>query len=467
MNYFDKIQIIRNILNTDEVKLKTHVHSLLTDYADRAVLMKYSGKEIENSNPFRADFIGTRKYTDKKFFVKNFLYHMYRPEIRVGEGREGNLLLSYNLNQRFSELSKRLAGARKCFVLMTKTNVMFARRFSDVVIIKCDSLFYDKDIEKDLGFLTALVKQAVEKRTGVNWLEYSQILTKLESDLNRVTDALAALLKKNRIEQYITPFPGRYEELLINLACKKSDIVTKELCHGVNSHNLKNSDNVVPTFTDYLYVWNQQFYDNISSFGDMSRVKICKYPKFSYEEALKLNEKFKTQPVLTYFSQPTYDLGAKVSEVVTPEFAEEEGKWRAELFEILRSYAEQNQMRVRIRYHQGEKGRSYGCDRREEMSRLRSYGFEMSENSLEQDLFESAICLGVNTSALYEAHVMGRHVLQTYFARTGDTNYHNTIQVVRLGDLKRAISQNIGLKSKLVSDVFMNLEDFLSLHEKK
>ena len=70
-----------------------------------------------------------------------------------------------------------------------------------------------------------------------------------------------------------------------------------------------------------------------------------------------------------------------------------------------------------MRYHTGE--RSKDCDRTGERATLGSLGIELSANSFEQDLFESAICIGVNTSALYEAWVMGKEVRQVYFDGSG------------------------------------------------
>jgi hypothetical protein len=75
------------------------------------------------------------------------------------------------------------------------------------------------------------------------------------------------------------------------------------------------------------------------------------------------------------------------------------------------------------------------CDRTEEFIRVKEMGFETSDLSFDQDLFESHLCLGVNTSVLWEAMVSGKNVVQIICKLSGDVNFYPEVDRIELADL--------------------------------
>ena len=458
MNYLEKISKIDHVITKDLKQRYPCTWHLCFDFVEYALLYKESNRAVEAKNAFRSNLTGTRKLTDLKFLAKIVFYTLLKPRKK---SPEDSLLISFSLFHRFPRLTEKIIKNYNCVMLATRTNAKFAMQTPIEAYLKVDEVMYSSEVEIGLGELVPILRAHVLEFTTLDLEKNRELLTRLENGLVQIVDRLSLILRENNVTQYICPYCNRYEEILICLACKKLGIPSKEICHGVNSHKLVNSDNVVPTHADVLYVWNRQFYDNISGFEDHSRIKIGGYPKFDAGQMNEFKKKYRQKKLITYLSQATYDVGGRTDEPVTPEFVAKELAWRKEVFTVLNQLKEKFGYAVRIRYHQGEKGNNPYCDRAAERAQLEAQGFEFSTGPLEQDIFESEVCLGINTSALYEVYVMGQNVYQVYFEAAGADNYHNVIPVIKIEEIENGVTKTKTKTAAPKLDQLFNLESFL------
>ena len=459
MNYFDKISKIDHALGKTLKQEYPCLWPLLFDYVEHCLMYKESNRTITEKNPLKADFHGTRNLYEPKFLAKTLFYGFLKPQTEIPKE---SILISFSLFHRFPRLSEKLIKNYKCVMMATKSNVNFAKKTPLTNYLKTDHLMYTPRVEKLLAKLLPQIRQHVIQCTTLDRIGNSALLRDLENELTAIVSHLATVIKENNVTQYICPYCCRYEEILICLACKQLGIPSKEICHGVNSHKLINSDNVVPTHADFLYVWSQQFYDNISLFEDQSRIKIFGYPKFDASQIENFKKQYPVKKLITYLSQPTYDVGKRTDEPMVKDYIEKEAAWRKDLILNLNQLKVKYGYQIRIRYHQGEKVKSSDCDRTAERAQLAALGFSISTGPLEQDLFESELCLGINSSTIFEAYVMGRNAFQVYFEPTGKDNYHNVVPVIEVREIETKLQENQKRFTSPKSELLFDLQKFLA-----
>lgn len=458
MNYREKILRMRELLGA---QLKTRYplsYPFLAEYAERLLIYDSSNRKLERRNPGRCNFAHTRTITDLKHVARTWIYYTLKRKRPV---EQPSILISYNLQFRFPWLTERICQKYHVNMMASSFSAKIAASSPLKRFIKIDSIIYAKKIEKFFDRACSHLYQAVDSGTSLNLPFVSSSLAGLENCLREGVEKFGRLLYEHKVTQYICDLTARYEEIWICLACQKLGIPVKEICHGINAHNLEESDNVVPVNSDRLYVWSKQFYDNISLYEERDdKVRICGYPKFDSDQIEFFSRKYPRKRLITYFSQATYDVGSRTDVVIDAEFQREETVFREKMFAQLRKLKNEANYEIRIRYHQGERGLNDGCDRTEERRRLVEMGFEISENSFHQDLFESEICLGINTSCLFEAFVVGKAVYQLDFVLSGNVHFKE-IPIISTERIFEIVKNGV-FKGGVRHDQLMDLNWFLS-----
>ncbi len=433
MNYLQiRKEIERNI---GELEVNYPIaYSLAFDFLKRQISRKNIGDFNKVSHPLLSNYSSFRSFKRPRFLTNLFKYLTWpRSEINKKE----KILISFSLVFRFPYLYKRLLENYNIITLVTKSNLHQLSNVNRNYTLRADTLFYSQDQNKLINDFHEILFEAICNDKKINWEQYSHLLTSLEETLTKKVHKLSEWIKTSNISQYISAYSDRFEEILLCHAFKKLNLVSKEICHGVNAHSLKYSDNVVPENADILYVWSQQYYDNTIEFTDTSRLKVCGYPKYDEKQISHFQKKYSRKKLITFFSQSTYDIGATTSPEINDEFIAEERRFREALIEKLKILKEKHGYYIRFRYHPGETSAN-GVDRVSEKSLISKLGFETSTGSLEQDIFESEVCIGVNTSCLYEANILGCHVFQLDFKYCPSVHFKN-IPLVSEKDIHKII----------------------------
>ena len=442
MNYFEITRYVDDMLGARIKSQSPITYRLLQDYTKRLVLLKNAGRTVELSSTLFCDFGGYRSINNFRFVYKYLKYLNFRRTSddikRVGE--KPKILMSYNLNRRFPFLSKRVAEDAHVYQFVTALNIDLAEKTPAHNSIRLDHLFYKRGIGKNLSKLCEDLRECVKQDKIFNIVSLEDTVDKTERALEDLVESLVALLKDLKIEQFVSAFSDRYDEVLICEACRRLGIPSKEISHGINAHRLEKSDNIVPNNAQYFYVWSEQYFRGLSGFGEIERARVCGYPKYSQQQIEKLKATYRTKKQVTYFSQANYDVGSTTSYRLTPHYIQREKEFRKRVFEELLRIKKELGYKILVRYHQGEVA-SNNCDRTNEKEVIQEMGFEVSRNLFDKDFFESEYCIGINTSCLYEAYVMGKKVFQLKFPDCGEAQYE-TVDIVPVEKLKEVISED-------------------------
>jgi hypothetical protein len=436
MNYFEKRERIERLLGSSLPSEFPQLYRFIFDQARRNLAYWSSGRPLELRNPFRSDYDGTRTYREPKYLAKTAMF-LALPKQKMP--RDATVLIGVNLYQRFPHLVKRIAKDHNVSMIATRANAVRARNalkgggVQD--FIKIDSVIYRNDLGRELAVISEKVRYAVDHDQPIDTAALRGSFQRAEKAIGEVVERLAHLYSEYKVTQFISAFASRFDEILSCLACRQIGAPSKEILHGTNSLTLEASDNIIPTNTDYLYVWSPYYVKNVGAFPEIERVKLGGFPKFSESELKALQDRYPMQKMITWFSQATYDMGDIVGKTITPEFQVEERKYRDQVLRELKRIKDELGYKVRIRYHPGERVPTAICDRTEEFIRVKEMGFETSDLSFDQDLFESHLCLGVNTSVLWEAMVSGKNVVQIICKLSGDVNFYPEVDRIELADL--------------------------------
>lgn len=449
MNYFEKKEYIISFLGQELFAECTLTAKLCYDYTERLVLNNYQEMTLLKQHPHLTCFHGYRNWRNPKYIYDTLSY--CRPVSKCQyESEPDAILVSFSMQKRFPLLLDRIVSRWPVYMTLNRLNSRLARK-SKVCFIRNENVIYSEDIIRLLKKVNVRLFHSFQAKERFFDDTTAEVAKKLEVCLVVAVDKLARIFKKYNIRQYVSAFGNRYDDIFNIEACKKIGAVTKEICHGINSHNLQQSDNVVPTNSEFLYVWSKQFYDNISSFPDMNRVKIFGYPKYDQKDIAAFQKRYPEKKIITFFSQAIWDVGACTCQPITQDLIRAEKKLRNGLIEQLTKLFSQGYL-IRYRYHSGEK-------RTDERRKILNKGFEISNNSFEQDVFESEICIGINTSCLYESHLMGKRTYQLGFDHCGN-NHFNCIDIVNIDDLVQKINSNHNANA--CKHPIMDLDQFIS-----
>lgn len=403
---------------------------LCRDFA-RLMLVRKEGGTAPLEHPLLTNFRRARRLTRAKSIVHALQYHMAR---QMSVPREPVILMSFSLNERFPYLARKITEKYSACTTATRMNVWNVRRMPVKNLIKTDHIVYSRELTTPLFRMNRSIADAFSGGRRLDFGEVRGHASALERSAGKAAGLLARLFEKYKVSQYVSGFSDRYEEILNNIALRLVGAPSKEICHGVNPHNIHKSDNHVPNHADILYVWSRQYYENIKDYGGKGKIKICGYPKYDRGGMEMALNKYPKKRLITYFSQPSYDVGATTVQPLTPEFEAAERDFRRSAFDELIGLKEAEAYSLRVRYHQGEKGPGRDGERRYLMGR----GVEVSENSLIQDICESDVCLGVNTSCLYEAYMFGKKVFQMDFP-PGQRDTFDGIEAIRPEEIRNRV----------------------------
>lgn len=460
MNYFEILAQEQGFLqNNSSISKLPILKSLITTHLRREIITRSIGNSYNPANMLLSSHASYVTLLNFEYVIRKILFLFHKS--KKGSIKKDQILLSPYMCSRFPDLIHRLSNKYNVLFFITALNFRFSRHQKSDYKLKIHNNIFNKKQTKLLKILFEYIRHDFLNQIQLRQLDeafLNQIETQLESTVLRIQ----MKIESENISQFITCYDNRFDDLLIAHACKRAKIPSKELAHGVNNYTLQNGQTMAPATLDYLLVWKKQMRDACLDYGgDEERIQIIGYPKYTLSKYQSLQLKFPVRKQIIYFSQPVYDIFDGPSHKITPEIIELEKKFRLDLFKNIDTFAYKNDFDVIIRYHHGEKNTpTYSRD--EEISFLeKNTKIIVSKQSFEQDIYQSEICLGINTSCIYESFLLNKKCFQIRFP-LNDKCYHDEIPIISVSEILSLNSKKAHIKSS-ADFGFINDEILISI----
>lgn len=265
------------------------------------------------------------------------------------------------------------------------------------------------------------------------------LLAIMDRSVNNRLPFIKRLLKKEHISLYLTVNQYFISEILTILACRELGIRTKQLAHHPYSISVLFSHKS-PYYADEFCVWGSAEVEHINKYSpffhcfdvNLPRVYATGDLEIAYTAAEALSKTYSMERIVTFMTS--------MRSWTDPNMMEKEFQWRQQFFAKLKELADQQNIRIRIRYRpNSDNERSI---QQREAATLQSLGFIVSPSdpaSLTHDILTSAAIITTYCSVAWTACILGRKVYRILPAFYHDvyqfTPSPMTIQDIELDDI--------------------------------
>lgn len=301
--------------------------------------------------------------------------------------------LFVDLSKRFAYLSSRLEEVcRESGVGIVRYCPL--RSYDFKLAQNRDRLFADQQI------FSPGIKNTIKKITFENLPELisnKKLLHDLNGEIERNVEKLAAIMNRKKIRLCFTSGDQVYIKQFFCAAAQKAGIPYYVLLHGYTQG--AKYIGVLPIHANKLLVWNNDIKNRLSTaltkssrVEEKDKIEIFGYPIYDGVYVKKYKEKYREDPRrITFISQPFEEMGVAIDR------------------ETIYSRLQQLKMKgfdVVIRLHPKEK------TKHDKIALIKHYDLDISDGELLKDLIESRAILGFNSSVIYEAKLLQKHVFQ-------------------------------------------------------
>jgi hypothetical protein len=448
MNYFERKEKIENLFG----------HNFYDRfYLSSRILNKYT-RSIVHYGDKEAPFLAAEFQNDLglKGIVKKLGYALYGLFAAgfsgscKGKGRP--ILVSASIFQRFNILGGELKDKYNVIAPLNAKNIRILHSARAKSVIKLNNIIYDPRLQKLLAQAANSIKKYIEQPDAAKKDEVFRKLTVLEPVLKERITAAGELFKHLEIGLYLTAFDQNYEDIFNVLACRTAQIPSKCIAHAFLAGDIKDEPktNCLPVLADKLYVWSQEDYDSLVGYEEMGKIEVGGYPKYAKEYIEQKQKEFPEKNILTLFSEyaPT-----------EPQFMEAEAKLRKELIRIFEGLINGKGITIYVRYHDPVEEKM----RKEERALFDKLGIKISRNSFIQDILQSRWCIGLSTSCLYEAKILGKRTYNLLTHTIYDKMFFmKGIECIEAGDLPVAVNGNENGNANPRYEKLMKIKNIIS-----
>lgn len=435
MNYFEIKQKINLFLHEIQWQHDTPIlETMIKAHLERAFILKEQGINITNANMLLVNFSKYIKKTNLEYLARKALFTIARSQKHPSRNLNETVLLSPSIFSRFPELLPKISLRANIATFITAFNFRVIRREKNNAVIKIHNTIYPPSIIK---LLECIIDEINKKLLDNNYVLQipSTSLYSTENKLEKIVNSLCLRMENLHITQYISAFSNRYDDILISHACRILQIPSKEIAHGINNFTLESGQTLVPNTFDYMLVWRDQAKEDIISYGGSpDRIQVIGYPKYSNNDITTLKSLYPVEKKITFFSQTIFYTIGSPFEAITREHQQMERANRQKLFDILEQFGKKNNYSVNIRYHPSESYKPLFSRTNEIDDIKRNTNIKISENSFEYDIFSSEIAIGVNSSCLYEASIIGNRAIQIDWPGYKQ-GFHKNVPTINLDEL--------------------------------
>jgi len=453
LNYFERRDKIYELFGKDIYQR----YPLSSRVLNRFIRSKIHYGDLETES-IKTEFQHDRGLKGfKKSLTYRLLCLLNLSLFRFKRNNQEKVLVSPSIFGRFEILGKQFKDHYNVYTLLCRKDVHFVLKSKIKDMIKIDQITFSRKLQKLLPKIATSISKFIDNEKELNKRILFQKLDVLEKTLSREVAKLSQLFINKKIKLYITAFDQIYNDTFSILACQKTGIKTKCIAHGGStSGNIKTRPKTgcLPVIADKLYVWSQENYDSFKGYEEMKKIRIGGYPKFSKEYIEKMAKKYPKKKIITFYSE--YILFDK-------RWMEAESKMREKLFKELKEIATKLRYQIYVRYHDKREEKVI----RKEKKLLKECGIKISRNPFIKDILQSEINLGIDTSCLYEAKILGRRSFQLLL---GDNEYDRiyfmknyfmkNIEYINIDDIEKKLKEKVNNKPRY--DLLMDVDSIIN-----
>lgn len=281
-------------------------------------------------------------------------------------------------------------------------------------------------------FALAKILQKYSYETLDELILNEQDMEKLDKEVEKRVLRISKYLNHSNVKIIIITDVLNLRNALISKAAAMADIPCYLIPHGYPQTRFYHPFAV----SNYVLAWNAYQREWISRFVNPKHILVIGYPKYDRKSISHEIEQDTTNRVLTLVTQP--------------QTADE----RRLLYESIKPFSSLGYT-IQVRVHPKE----WKPDQIDAMKALiAEYGYSLSsESSMVKDILRSSLVIGIRSSVLYEATLIGHNSIQ--LVREGETPYYHEIPSLYMHDIPKLKDEDIAnlLKSSAGEDL---VEDF-------
>ena len=225
----------------------------------------------------------------------------------------------------------------------------------------------------------------------------NELIEKINAEIGRNIERLARFMKRKQLKLILASSDQPYIQQVISTAAEKASVPYYVIFHGYPQGG--RYIGLLPIHAQKLFVWADENKNRLiealkssSKPGDARKVEVFGYPIYDRKFVEKSKEKYAENPrKITFISQPFEAAGIDLD--------------RNLLYQKLLELKNKGFI-IQVRLHRKEKSNKTNLEL------IKKYNLDLSGNSLIQDLLESKIILGYNSSVIYEAMLLNKNIFQ-------------------------------------------------------